>query len=41
MDKDQTGAEQTLRITHSWTKTGKDWRISGGMSMPEPASRQK
>jgi hypothetical protein len=25
-----------LRITHAWVKTGKDWRIIGGMSMPEP-----
>ncbi len=23
-------------ITHAWLKTGKDWRIIGGMSMPEP-----
>jgi ketosteroid isomerase-like protein len=37
LDKDGNGAAHTLRITHTWVKDGKDWRIIGGMSMPEPA----
>jgi ketosteroid isomerase-like protein len=40
LDKDGNGAAQTLRITHTWLKDGKDWRIIGGMSMPEPAPSQ-
>jgi ketosteroid isomerase-like protein len=36
LDKDGNGAAHTLRITHAWLKTGNDWRIIGGMSMPEP-----
>ena len=38
-EKDGSGAAQTLRITHSWLRSGKDWRIIGGMSMPEPENR--
>jgi ketosteroid isomerase-like protein len=41
VDKDGKGAAQTLRITHTWLKNGNDWRIIGGMSMPEPATPQK
>ena len=36
LDKDGNGAPRTLRITHAWLKTGNDWQIIGGMSMPEP-----
>jgi ketosteroid isomerase-like protein len=36
VDKEGRGAEHTLRITHAWLKTGDDWRIIGGMSMPAP-----
>src|SRR5207253_6010052 len=35
LDKDGNGTARTLRITHAWLKTGNDWRIIGGMSMPE------
>jgi len=34
-DKDGNGATHTLRITHTLLSDGKDWRIIGGMSMPE------
>ena len=42
LDKDGNGAAHTLRITHTWLKDGtdKDWRIIGGMSMPEPAPQK-
>ena len=36
LDKDGKGTTYTARITHTWLKTGKDWRIIGGMSMLEP-----
>jgi quercetin dioxygenase-like cupin family protein/ketosteroid isomerase-like protein len=36
LDKDGNGPANTLRITHTWLETGNDWRIAGGMSMPEP-----
>ena len=36
LNKAGKGAPQTIRITHAWQKTGDDWRIIGGMSMPEP-----
>jgi ketosteroid isomerase-like protein len=36
LDKDGNGATSNLRITHAWLKTGNDWHIIGGMSMPEP-----
>jgi ketosteroid isomerase-like protein len=35
-DKHGKDATYASRITHTWLKTGKDWRIIGGMSMPEP-----
>jgi ketosteroid isomerase-like protein len=41
VDKDGKGAAHTLRITHAWLRSGKDWRIIGGMSMPEPESPPK
>lgn len=41
LDKDGKGAAHTFRITHTWLKDGKDWRIIGGMSAPEPAAPQK
>jgi len=36
LDRDGNGAANTIRITHAWLRTGNDWRIIGGMSMPEP-----
>jgi len=41
LDKDGKGAEHTLRVTHTWLKDGKDWRIIGGMSMPENMTPQR
>jgi ketosteroid isomerase-like protein len=41
LDKDGKGAEHTVRITHTWLKDGKDWRIIGGMSTAEPATPQR
>ena len=41
VDKRGEGAAHTLRITHAWVRSGKDWRIIGGMSMPEPESPAK
>jgi hypothetical protein len=41
LDKDGKGAPRTLRVTHTWLKDGKDWRIIGGMSMPEAVNPQK
>jgi uncharacterized protein Usg len=38
LDKDGKGAAHTIRVTHTWLKDGKDWRILGGMSMLEPAT---
>jgi ketosteroid isomerase-like protein len=38
VDKDGNGAAHTLRITHAWVRSGKAWRIIGGMSMQEPES---
>jgi hypothetical protein len=37
VDKEGAGAEHVSRITHTWIKSGKEWRILGGMSMPEAA----
>jgi hypothetical protein len=39
--KDGSGEARTIRGTHTWIRQGKDWRITGGMSMPEPATSQK
>ena len=41
LDKERKGAPRTLRITHAWLRNGKDWRIAGGMSMPETESATK
>jgi ketosteroid isomerase-like protein len=41
LDKDGQGAAHTLRITHAWLRDGNDWRIIGGMSMPEPETPRK
>jgi hypothetical protein len=41
VDAGGSGARHTLRITHAWLRTGKDWHIIGGMSMPEPESLAK
>lgn len=38
LDKNGKGEPNTLRITHTWLKDGKEWRIIGGMSMPETAT---
>ena len=37
VNKDGTGEARTLRIIHTWLKTGNNWQIVGGMSMPVPA----
>ena len=41
VDKEGNGPTLTLRITHAWLRSGKEWRIIGGMSMPEPQSPAK
>ena len=41
VDKDGKEAAHTLRITHAWLRSGKDWRIIGGMSMPESDNAAK
>ena len=41
VDKQGHGAIHTLHITHAWLRSGKDWRIIGGMSMPEPEKPAK
>ena len=41
VDKDGQGAAHTLRVTHAWLRSGKNWRIIGGMSMAEPESSAK
>lgn len=41
LDRDGKGEAHTLRITHAWLREGKDWRIIGGMSMPEPEKLAK
>jgi ketosteroid isomerase-like protein len=40
-DKNGNGAAHTIRITHAWLRTRKDWRIISGMSMPEPDTPAK
>jgi ketosteroid isomerase-like protein len=34
-EKNGDGATHTLRVTHTWRKDSKGWRIIGGMSMAE------
>jgi ketosteroid isomerase-like protein len=41
VDKDGAGERHIFRVTHAWLRSGKDWRIIGGMSMPEPESPAK
>lgn len=41
LDKDGNGMANTIRITHAWLRTGNDWCIIGGMSMPEPDTSRK
>jgi ketosteroid isomerase-like protein len=41
VDTRGTGEAHTLHITHAWLRTGKQWRIIGGMSMPEPEEPSK
>jgi len=41
LDKAGKGDVHTMRITHTWLRTGTDWRIIGGMSTPEVAAAQK
>src|SRR5438132_13906832 len=41
VDKKGTGASHTLRITHAWLRSEREWRIIGGMSMPEPDTPHK
>jgi hypothetical protein len=40
-DKADKGETYTIRVTHTWVKDGTDWRIIGGMSMPEPANAKQ
>ena len=40
LDKDGKGASVSVRVTHTWLKDGKDWRIIGGMSAGEPATQK-
>jgi ketosteroid isomerase-like protein len=37
-DKQGKAVPRTFRITHAWVRSGREWRIIGGMSMPEPPS---
>jgi hypothetical protein len=41
VDKNGKGAAHTSRITHAWLRSGKDWHIIGGMSMPEAENPEK
>ena len=41
VDKEGSGSPHTFRITHAWLRGGKDWRIIGGMSMPESENPAK
>jgi Domain of unknown function (DUF4440) len=41
VEKAGNGATHTTRITHAWLRSGKDWRIIGGMSMPERKTPRK
>ncbi len=35
VNREGDGETRTLRIMHAWLRAGSDWRIIGGMSMPE------
>ena len=41
VDKQGKAEPRTLRVTHAWIRSGKDWHIIGGMSMPEVESAAK
>ncbi len=41
LDKDGNGATHTTRIEHTWLRSGKNWSIIGGMSMPEAETPPK
>jgi hypothetical protein len=41
VDKSGNRGAPTFRITHTWIKAGQDWRIIGGISMPEAATPPK
>ena len=41
VDKNGDGATRGTRIMHTWLRSGKDWHIIGGMSMPESAAPPK
>src|SRR5437868_15468967 len=41
VDKEGSGSPHTFRITDAWLRSGKDWRIIGGMSMPESENPAK
>ncbi len=41
LDRDGNGTPSTIRITHTWLRTGGEWRIVSGMSMPEPKAAAK
>jgi Domain of unknown function (DUF4440) len=41
LDKQDKGTAHTIRIAHTWIKTGSNWRIIAGMSMPEPEGARK
>jgi ketosteroid isomerase-like protein len=41
LDVETSGPPRTLRITHAWLRSGKDWRIIGGMSTPEVENPSK
>jgi ketosteroid isomerase-like protein len=38
LDKNSKGVLRTVRVTHTWLKTGNDWKIIGGMSAVEPGT---
>lgn len=40
-NKDGNGETRATRVTHTWLRDGKDWRIIGGMSMPEAVAERK
>jgi len=41
VDKNGDGATRGTRIMHTWLRSGKDWQIIGGMSMPDSAAPPK
>ena len=41
VDKNGEGATRGTRIMHTWLRSGKDWQIIGGMSMPESTAPSK